>query len=179
MNIGWERKIGYSFVGLMAGNGVNLILLLLIALLTKLDVFAQIQQFWNLDIRTALLLFMVFGMFSMLGWAVVGLPVMLALRTEVAADFHWITSALVGAALGILAMLLLFTALYQGRIDQIVHPSNPQEIRTFAGFFSDAALIAAVTFAVYCSQVKAALLRRSKENGAPSGTPRSLAWFNF
>ncbi|MBV8631226.1 MAG: hypothetical protein JOZ83_09905 [Silvibacterium sp.] len=107
------------------------------------------------------------------------MPVVVLLRKEIATDLFRITAALVGAALGILAMLLFLLALERGQVDQVIHPGNPQAIRAFAGLFSDAAFIGGVAFPVYCSLVKRALRREAKQSGAPKGTPRSLPWFGI
>jgi len=53
-NIGFERKIGYSFLGLMAGNVASLVVLLLIAVLPLVDAFTGIRQLWKLDTGGAL-----------------------------------------------------------------------------------------------------------------------------
>jgi len=44
MNVGWERKIGYSFMGLLVGDLVNLVVLLLVALLPQLDSFFAVKK---------------------------------------------------------------------------------------------------------------------------------------
>ena len=175
MNIGWERKIGYSFVGLMAGNGANLLLLLLIFVLPRLHVFVGLARVWNPGPNVAPPVLLYIVMVSVLGWAFIGLPVILLLRAKLVADLHWATAALIGAVLGMIAMFL-FVLLFDRGFATIF---NPAALRTIALMFVDAALIASVAFTVYCSLIKMALHRRSKENGALNGTPRSLAWFNF
>jgi hypothetical protein len=174
LGIGFERKIGYSFLGLMAGNVASTVLLLLIAVLPRLGVFAGIGQFWKLDIGEALGFAFVVWIFSMAGWVVVGLPVVFLLRAEIAADFYWITAALTGVVLGAFAMALIYVVPNPRHIS-IAVLWNIETLK----FFSLAALIAGVAFTVYCSLVNAALRREAKESGAPSGTPRSLAWFDF
>ncbi|MBV8113269.1 MAG: hypothetical protein JO300_00905 [Silvibacterium sp.] len=174
MNIGWERKIGYSFLGLMAGNAVSLMALLLIAVVQRLDAFSGIKGVWSINVGQAFGWSLVVWVYSMPAWAIVGLPVVVLLRPGLVADFYWITAALVGAMLGAFAMLLTFFVLNGGRAD-LANLSDPS-----AGVpFYLAALIAGVVFAVYCSLVKAALHRQAKENGAPNSAPRSVAWFDF
>jgi hypothetical protein len=174
MNIGFERKIGYSFVGLMAGNAASTVVLLLFALLARVEGLAAIGKFWQMEISQALALSFVVWLFSMAGWAVVGLPAVLRLRTEIAADLYWITAALIGAVLGAFAMALLYVV-PDPRHVTIARFWNIEAAR----FFGLAALIAAIAFAVYCSLVKIALRKHALENGAPNGAPRSLAWFDF
>jgi len=177
MKIGWEQKIGYSFVGLMAGNVASLVGLLIIGVLQHLDAFTGIRQFWKIDAGGAVGLSLAICIVSMLGWLVIGLPTVLLLRAEIAADFYWAVSALIGAVLGLLTMILLILAINQGRLDTAAL-RNPEEIGMTIVLFSSAALISGVAFAVYCSLVKRALRGQAKENGAPRGTPRSLAWFD-
>lgn len=178
VKLGFAQKIGYSFVGLMAGNVVSLLVLVLISALPLLHMFPEAKKVWNLDIAQAMGLSLAIWIVSMLGWVVVGLPVVLLLRTEIVAEFYWITAALLGAVMGLLTMLLFYLAMNQGRLDASAF-RNPEGIRTMAILFSAAGLIAGVAFAVYCALVQAALRRQAKENGAPKGTPRSLAWFDF
>jgi len=103
--IGFERKIGYSFVGLMAGNVAAAVALLLIYLLPRLGLLPGLSRVWN---PTTPILFFFIAMVSMLGWALIGLPVVLLLRAESAADFYWPAAALIGGVLGVLGMLLFW-----------------------------------------------------------------------
>jgi len=171
--IGFERKIGYSFLGLMAGNVVSLMMLVFISALPLLNVLPEVRKIWNLDISQALGLSVAIWIVSMLGWVVIGLPVVLLLSAEIAADFYWITAALIGAVLGLLTILLFYLALNQGRLDTSTF-RNPQAMLMTATFFSSAALIAGVAFAVYCALVQAALRKLAKKSGAPNGAPQSL-----
>lgn len=172
MKIGWERKIGYSFVGLMAGNVASTVVLLLIALLPRLGILPQLSRVWN---PTTSILFLFIAMVSMLGWALIGLPFVLILRVQSAADFYQPVAAFIGALFGTVGMLLFCVALDRG----LSTLSNPAAMRQMWPLFADAALIGGVAFALYCSLMKRALHVQARENGAPKGTPRSLAWFNF
>jgi hypothetical protein len=176
---GFGDKVGFSLLGLMAGNAANLLVLLLIALLQHLDPFAEIRRQFSLGVGEALVSSFGVWLFSMAGWVVVGLPLVLLLRAKVVADFYLVTAALIGVVLGLLSMLLLLLALNRGRLDIMNFDfRNPEAVRLIVFLFSDAALIAGVAFTVYCSLVKAAL-RRPKKNGAPRGTPRSIPWFEI
>jgi len=174
MKIGWERKIGYSFVGLMAGNAVSVVVLFLIALLPQLEAFAEIRKGWNLPLSEALGLSLLIWLVSMGAWVIVGLPVVLLLQAEIVADFYWVTAGLMGAVMGAFAMALIYVAPNPRHID-IAAFRNPETLC----FFFLAALISGVAFAVYCALVWATLRRQAKESGAPKGTPRSLPWFDF
>jgi hypothetical protein len=173
MSIGWERKIGYSFVALIAGDAVATAVSLLIVVLLRLGLFTELTHVWNPASGKAPLLLLYIVMVSILGWAFVGLPVVLPLRAERVADLYWAAAALIGTIPGLIAMLLFVLLLDRG----FATISNPAALRTIAPMFVAAALIASVAFTVYCSLIKAALRRQAKESGAPSGTPRSLPWF--
>ena len=172
MNIGWERKIGYSFVGLMAGNLVSTLVLSLLVILPLLGILPEFSKKWH---STTPILFLVIAMASMLAWVLIGLPTVLLLRAEIVADFYRAVAAFIGATLGASGMLLWCAVLDRG----LGTVSNPAALLQMWPLFADAALIGGVAFAVYCSLVKRALRKGSKENGAPVGTPRSLAWFDF
>lgn len=174
MNIGWERKIGYSFLGLMVGNVASVLVLMLTAMLPGLDTFTAFMQYSKPSVESTLILSLWVYFVSMLCWVVIGLPAVLLLRAEIVARFRWITGALAGAVLGMLSMLLLFVGVNRQRLDMALF-RKPGMV----GLFSVAALISGVAFSVYCAEVRAALCEQAKENGASSGTPRSLAWFNF
>jgi len=174
MNIGWERKIGYSFVGLMAGNVASLATLLIIASLPKLHIWSSIGQFWKLNSDQAIGAAVLFGMFSMPAWIIVGLPFVLLIRSDIIAEFYWITAALIGAVLGLVAMFLITLVFTQGHV-AVAEFQNVETLRLFAA----AGLIAGVAFAVYCALVQAALRRQAKKSGAPSGTSRSIPWFEI
>jgi len=172
MNIGWERKIGYSLVGLMAGNAAAAAALLLIFLLPRLGLLPGLARVWN---PTTPMLFFFIAMVSMLGWALIGLPFVLLLRAESAADFYWPVAAFIGGILGVLGMLLFCVVMDRG----LGTVSNAAAMRQIAPIFGVAALIGAVAFVVYCSRIKAALKDETKESDALKGTPRSLPWFDF
>ncbi|MBB6146217.1 hypothetical protein HNQ77_004189 [Silvibacterium bohemicum] len=174
MNLGWERKVGYSFLGLMIGNAASVLMLLLAGALQNLGMFAAIGKFSWLHAGGSVALSIAILIVSMLGWAVVGLPLLLLLGAELVADLYLITLALTGSVLGMLAMFLLSVAFDHQVLDTAVFRSSQG-----LGFFYDAALIGGVAFAVYGGLIRAALRRQAKENGAPKGTPKSLAWFDF
>lgn len=175
-DLGFERKIGYSFLGLMTGNVASLVVFLLLAVLQRLDAFAGFRHVWEMTVERAAEMSLLFAIFSLPEWVAVGLPLVLLLRSEVVADFYWATAALIGTVLGVIGMLLFALVLDRG----FATISNPAALRTIAPVFAPAALIAAVAFTVYCSLVKTALRKQAKENGAPSGAPpRSLVWFDL
>jgi hypothetical protein len=139
---------------------------------------SQTVPFWKLEIGEALGFSFAGWLVSMAAWVVVGLPIVLSLRTELVADLYWATAGLIGAVIGAFAMLLFFLAMNQGRLDMAMF-KNPQGMPVLIALFSMAALIAGIALTVYSFLVKAAMRRQAKECGAPLRAPRSLAWFDF
>lgn len=166
-HLGFERKIGYSFVGLLAGNLASLILLLCVALVLRVNSFEHIRKVWGLGIGQALGWSVVIWIYSMPAWVVVGLPLVLLLRTETAARIYWPIAALIGTVLGVFAMLLIFFAMNGGHINRVAL-SEPGVREPFYL----AALIASVAFVIYCKLAKAALERQARKSGAPPDTPQ-------
>jgi len=175
MRIGFAEKIGYSFVGLLAGNVASVVVLVVAPLLAKLDAFAILRNYWPGEFIGGLGLSLMIGVVSMLGWAVVGVPVVLLLRTRIVSEFYGITAALVGAMQGMAAIFLFFLALNGGKLDTALF-SNPEAARATAFYVGGAALISGVAFTVYCALVKSALRRQVSDNGTAKA-PRPLAWF--
>lgn len=159
MKVDFIRKIGYSFLGQLAGNGAMLIVLLLIATLPFLPVFANIRQVWNLHFQVALGVFVLSGIVSMLGWTVVGLPPALLLRAGFAARLHWLLASVIGAVLGMLTMVVIFFAFDRGPLNA-ASLGNTTMLQIDVAYFSSAMLIAGVAFAVYCASVRPALRSR-------------------
>lgn len=168
-SIGWERKIGYSFVGLMAGNGASVLFFLIIPLVPRF------QSLWWLTVQKTAWMSLLFAVFSLPEWVVLGLPLVLLLRSEIVADFYWATAALIGTVLGVIGMLLFTLTLDRG----FSTLSNPAALRQIALIFVPGTIVAAVAFPVYCSLMKAALKRQAKESGVSKGTPRAIPWFGI
>lgn len=150
--IGAVQKIGYSFLGLLAGNVASLITLLLIAVLPRLNVLPGITRLWGLDFNGALGLSLAIAIFSMSAWVVIGLPFVLLLSSEIAAEFYWAPALLIGAILGAIAMLLFFGAINGGHLDfaALANPAGRYPLYL-------AALIAGIALLVYCTLVRNAI----------------------
>jgi hypothetical protein len=63
-------------------------------------------------------MFILYAIFSVIGWALVGLPIALAFPARVISRLAWPLRLLVGAILGPLALLLIFVGMFalQGRL---------------------------------------------------------------
>lgn len=168
-HLGFERKIGYSFLGLLAGNLAMLAGLLFISLFRDYPFLAKLRPAWYLTPEESLSTFLLFGTFSLFGWIIVGLPVVLLLPAGVASRLHWSLAVLIGAILGV---LVLYLELDRGHLD-IFNSQDPTFFWRCIIFTSAAAINSAVAFTMYCTLVQWARLTHEIENGAPSGTPQS------
>ena len=91
------------------------------------------------QLGVAFSLFLLYGMFSVLGWILVGIPAVLVLSPGRVAKWRWPIDALIGAALGSLALLLLLLVLGAGRLS----------FEHTGGLWPFAILVSAVAFVVY------------------------------
>lgn len=115
------KRIAYSFLGLIAGDAV---LLALFAISQLLD------------------LFVLYGMFSLAGWVLVGIPVALAVPGRLVARLPWLLLFVIGAVLGPLALFLIFVLLNGRHISRLSF-AHTESLWPFS------ILIAAVAFFTY------------------------------
>lgn len=149
--LGFERKIGYSLLGLAAGNLAALVAFSMYAAiglnLAGFGLPGSLRERLLLALDLAFLL----GYLSLISWVIVGLPVVLSLSTSLTARLHWSLAALIGSILGAISFTLPF-ALMGGCW-------NPQLLSAFLPFFIAAVVIAGVAFSAYCALVRQALRR--------------------
>lgn len=91
----------------------------------------------------------IYSMFSVAGWAIVGLPLLLLDRRDRLARLPWLLVVGVGATLGLLALLVIFISLFalQGRITAF-------SLAHTAPLWPFAAGVSTVAFVVYSSLVR-------------------------
>lgn len=167
-HMGFERKIGYSFLGLLAGNAASLSAFLIIATLQPFLPDKFTHYFFRFDLPRALGMSVFAAIVSLMGWTVVGLPVVLLLPARVAGRLRWF-AAPIGAALGAFTLFLIFLALDRGRLDW----ASYTQTQTLQTFVPPAVLISGVAFTVYCALIRGELEDHPTESGAPSGAPQS------
>ena len=65
-------------------------------------------------------IFLLYAMFSVVGWVLIGVPTALAIPPRLLLRITWPIRVLIGAAMGPLALLLIFVVLFafQGRISE-------------------------------------------------------------
>lgn len=144
MSLDYLLRIGYSFLGLLAGNAVLLILAFVNALQISLVLHGQVEA----QCLTALGFFIPIAIVSVVGWLVVGVPAILILSPRrILRSSAW-PLLIVGALLGPAALFGIFL---------LLRPGLPKE-ETFTNtgiLWFSASLISFVAFAVHC-----ALMRR-------------------
>ena len=93
-------------------------------------------------------IFLWYAMFSVVGWFLLGVPIAVAFPVRLLLRLAWPVRLLVGAAIGPLALLIIFVALFatQGRLGEfsLAHTDG-------LWFFSS--LVSTVSFVVYTALV--------------------------
>jgi hypothetical protein len=153
---GPSRRLLFAAIGLLAGNA---------ALLIYWTIGPLIGALWG---RVALLnayralpdtlgIFVIYAIFSILGWALVGLPIVLAFPARLLLRAPWPLCVLIGAVLGPLALLSIFVVIFamQGRLSAF-------SLAHTEALWQFSVLVSTVSFLVYV----ALLRRRSPNRGA-------------
>jgi hypothetical protein len=144
MSLEYLLRIGYSFLGLLAGNAVFLIF----ALGNALHISLLLHGHFEAQCLTALGFFIPIAVVSVAGWLIVGVPAVLILSPQRILQVPPWQILMVGALLGPAALLAIFLLLSRGLAKG--------ETFTNTGFlWVCASLISCVAFAVHC-----ALMRR-------------------
>jgi hypothetical protein len=152
-NIGVRRakRVGYTFIGLLAGDAILLAVLLLNAMRTRAALLAaHVGQPWH-AIPLALEMFVVYAIFSIVGWLLVGLPTALYFPVPLILRLPWPFRILIGAMLGPMSLFVLLVVLSGGRVMSAGFTDTG--MRLIWGY---ASLVSAVAFPSY-----AALLGRA------------------
>jgi hypothetical protein len=154
--VGPFRRLVFAFMGFLAGYSALLVFFLQNAVrlwnaLVKAHVGAPSAVFAQTG--DSLLLY---AIFSFAGWLIVGVPIALAVPARLLSRVAWPLCLLIGAALGPLALLVIFVLL-AGRSGQL---STFSLARTDA-FWPLSILVSTVAFMVYT-----ALLRRRPASSA-------------
>ena len=137
-------RVGYSFLGLLAGDAALLLLVLFNALRASL---LQHGRLMALLLRSALEWFGLVAIVSIVGWMMVGVPAVLTLSTGRILKTAWWQLLLVGALLGPIALLIVFLLLSRGQLSRETFVST--------GFFwACASVISTIGFGVHCAFVR-------------------------
>ena len=148
--VGPFRRLLFAAIGLAAGNAALLLFLIFNALRAHaLLVQANIGQ-PDRELPQALEIFLIYGIFSVLGWILVGIPIALAFSARLLSHVAWPGRMLIGATSGPLALLLILVVLFamQGS-------HGAFSLAHTEGLWPFSVLVSTVSFLVYT-----ALLRR-------------------
>jgi hypothetical protein len=145
------RRVAYAFVGLLGGNAVLLLFLLQNALRLRASLLAMHMGEPARQIPLALEMFVFYSPFSFVGWLLVGLPTALFFPARSIRRLPWPLRLLAGAALGPLALLVIFVLLGHG------HLEFPGTFRGTGWLWAYSILVSTVSFVLYVF-----LLRKEK-----------------
>jgi len=140
-----ERKIGYSFLSLLAGDGA------------LLAYFVWSIKVWEHDHWQLLGFFYVYVICSFIGWIVAGLPAVLLMNVSFIGRLRWPVVLLIGAALGAMIPFLAFLVVGLRRHLNVAL----QHGIDFGWYWAKAMLVSRVAFAVYCFLARREIKRRT------------------
>lgn len=123
------RKIGYSFVGPLAGSA------------TLLAYFVLTTRAWEPNHWQPFDIFLLIMTFTLPGWIIIGVPAVLFIDVQFIRILHWLLVLLIGAALGAFALFLI------SLIFGLVHYINLGG--HWGPWYWLAMLVSTVAFAVY------------------------------
>ena len=141
------KRLLYAFVGLLAGDLILLFFLLQHALHATILAGEPART-----VPDAVETFILYAIFSFVGWMLVGLPATLLFPARSIARLSWPRALVVGATVGPIALLVIFALLSQSHI----YFRNFAEICTL---FAYTILVSTVSFMVYL-----ALLRKEMKS---------------
>ena len=113
-SIGRVRRILYSLIALVVGNSILFLYFMYGAWMARTEYLAA-----HLDpagqIPRVIDMFVLYAIFSFIGWVLVGIPVVLASPAGLIARLAWPLWIPIGAVLGPLALLLILLLMEAGR----------------------------------------------------------------
>jgi hypothetical protein len=152
------KRLACAFVGLLAGDAILLVYLLQNAIRLRADLIALHMGEPGRQIPQAIQTFALYARLSFIGWLFVGLPIALLLPAHSIRRLPWPLRPLVGAALGPLALFLIFVLVSDVSRAALAHGHMvPGMFTGTASLWPLSILVSTVAFVVYV-----ALLR--KEN---------------
>jgi hypothetical protein len=160
------KRLAYAFVGLVVGDAILLLYLLQNAIRLRADLLALHMGEPGRQIPQALQMFVLYAHVSFFGWLFVGLPVALFFSARSITRLPWPLRPLVGAALGPLALFLVFVLVSDASRTALAHGHMiPGMFTGTASLWPLSILVSTAAFLVYV-----ALLRKEKvvaAGGAP------------
>jgi hypothetical protein len=138
------RRLAYALVGLLAGDSALLLYMLLNAFWARATLLAAHAGEPYAQAPEAIQLFTLYAPFSLVGWLLIGVPIVLLLPVRSVIRWPWPFVITLGGFLGPPAMLIILRMLGGGRI-------------VFAGtgpLFIFSILVSTVSFAVYVALLR-------------------------
>jgi hypothetical protein len=152
------KRMTYAFVGLVAGDAFLLLYLLQNAIRYRASLLAAHVGEPGRQIPQALQIFVLYAHVSFFGWLFVGLPAALFFSARSITRLPWPLSLLLGAALGPLALFLVFVLLSDVSRAALAHGHMlPGMFTGTASLWPLSILVSTIAFVVYV-----ALLRKEK-----------------
>jgi hypothetical protein len=152
--VGPFRRLLFTAIGLAAGNAALLVYLICNALRLRAALLKAHMGAPDLALSQAYETFLIYGIFSVLGWILVGVPIALAFPARLLSRIAWPGQLLIGATLGPLALLLIFVTLFA-----IQGSSGTFSLAHTEGLWPFSILVSTVSFLVYAALLRRRLLR--------------------
>ena len=144
------NRVTYAFVGLLGGNLALLLYLLQNAIRLRSELLAMHTGQPTLQIPLTLGMWAIYGAFSFVGWLFVGVPIALIFPASSIKGLSWTLMVFVGAALGPLALFLIFVLLSHGHIQF----GNPGTFTGTSALWLFSILVSTVSFLIYVVLLK-------------------------
>jgi hypothetical protein len=152
------KRLAYAFLGLLAGDAILLLYLLLNAIRNRAYLLAIHMGEPALQIPRALQIFVLYARLSFVGWLFVGLPIALLLPAHFIRRSPWPFTLLLGAALGPLALFLIFMLVPDASRSALAHGHMiPGMFTGTASLWPLSILVSTIAFVLYVF-----LLRKEK-----------------
>jgi hypothetical protein len=145
--INFTRRLTCALIGLLAGDAILLLYLLLTAFLVSAMLLAGHLGEPARQIPLSLEIFVIYAIFSFVGWLVVGLPIVLLFPARSFTSLPWPLLVLLGAALGPPALFAIFVLLAHGHISSL-------NFRGTGGLWVYSILVSTVSFVVYVALLR-------------------------
>ncbi len=149
------KRLAYAFVGLLVGDVILLLFLLLNALLVRAALLRAHAGEPAQVVPEFLQIFVLYAAFSSVGWLFVGLQVSLLFPARSITSLSWPLRLLVGAVLGPLALLAILALLGHG------HISFPASFTGTGGLWAYSILVSTSSFLVYAALLQKDVGRRT------------------
>lgn len=111
-----SKRLGFAFLGLLAGNAILFVFLMTNAIRNAVILHVARVGAPAAEITIALEVFLIYAACSFAGWIIVGLPTVLFIPARVLLRFGEMAKIVIGAALGPLALFLIFVLLSRGHV---------------------------------------------------------------